>query len=174
MKDWKQLVASVAPTLSAALLGPAAGIAVKALADGFLTDDEIQGKNTNQLEKKLAQHLETAGPEELAKLQELDHTFKLRMEELGVDVFKIEANDKKSARRENKHSRMPAILSIGLTLAIAGIVVLLFYVQVPTGAKEVLFMLLGVVVKEWGNSMQYWFGTTRSSGEKTKLLKGSI
>ena len=54
---------------------------------------------------------------------------------------------------------------------ISGIVFLLFYVDVPEGAREVLFMLLGVVVKEWGGSMQYWFGTTRSSAEKNSMIQ---
>jgi hypothetical protein len=57
-----------------------------------------------------------------------------------------------------------------LTAFIAGIVFLLFYVEMPEGSKEVLFMLLGIVVKEWGGSMQYYFGTTRGSEEKTRLL----
>ena len=65
---------------------------------------------------------------------------------------------------------MPACLSIGLTVLIALLVFLLFYVNVPEGSREVLFMLLGVVVKEWGSAMQFWFGTTRSSADKTRLM----
>lgn len=171
MSSWKDIVQKVAPTIGGMLLGPAGGIAVKALADGLLGSEETEGLETPQLEKKIAQYVKTAGPEDLAKLQALDNDFKVRMEELGVDVFKLQAEDKQNARKEHNDSFMPSVLSIGLTFAIAGIVLLLFYVTVPPGAKEVLFMLLGVVVKEWGNSMQYWFGTTRSSGEKTKLLK---
>tara|TARA_R110002012_G_scaffold49804_2_gene128767 strand:- start:29821 stop:30081 length:261 start_codon:yes stop_codon:yes gene_type:complete len=67
-------------------------------------------------------------------------------------------------------SKMPAYLSVGLTLIIMLIVFMLFWVDVPTGSREVLFMLLGVVVKEWGSAMQYWFGTTRSSADKTRLM----
>lgn len=61
-------------------------------------------------------------------------------------------------------------LSMRLTLLIAILVFLLFYVDVPVGSREVLFMLLGVVVKEWGSAMQFWFGTTRSSSDKTRLM----
>ena len=66
---------------------------------------------------------------------------------------------------------MPAVLSVGLTLFVIGIVFALFYAEPPEGAREVLFMLLGIVVKEWANSMHYWYGTTRSSADKTKLIK---
>ncbi len=73
--------------------------------------------------------------------------------------------------KETIGSNMPAVMSVLLTLFIVGIVCALFLAEPPDGSREVLFMLLGVVVKEWSNSMHYWYGTTRSSAEKTKLLK---
>lgn len=104
------------------------------------------------------------------KLLELESQKEIRLAELAQDEFKTEADDKKNARSEHKLSLMPAMLSMLLTCFIAGIVWLLFYVTMPEGSKEVLFMLLGIVVKEWGGAMQYWFGTTRGSEEKTRLL----
>ena len=104
------------------------------------------------------------------KLLELESQKEIRLAELAQDEFKTEADDKKNARSEHKLSLMPALLSMLLTCFIAGIVWLLFYVTMPEGSKEVLFMLLGIVVKEWGGAMQYWFGTTRGSEEKTRLL----
>ncbi len=105
-----------------------------------------------------------------ARLNEMESNKEIRLAELAQDEFKTEADDKKNARAEHKQSYMPALLSLLLTCFIAGIVWLLFYVTMPDGSKEVLFMLLGIVVKEWGGSMQYWFGTTRGSEEKTRLL----
>jgi len=105
-----------------------------------------------------------------AKLAELEHEKEIKLAELTQAQFQVEADDKKNARAEHKASYMPAMLSLLLTAFIAGIVWLLFYVEMPEGSKEVLFMLLGIVVKEWGGSMQYYFGTTRSSQEKTRLL----
>lgn len=104
------------------------------------------------------------------KLNELESEKEIRLAELTQEEFKTEADDKKNARAEHKLSLMPALLSLLLTCFIAGIVFLLFYVVMPDGSKEVLFMLLGIVVKEWGGSMQYWFGTTRGSEEKTRLI----
>ncbi len=105
-----------------------------------------------------------------AKLAELEHEKEIKLAELTQAQFQVEADDKKNARSEHKASYMPSLLSLLLTAFIAGIVWLLFYVEMPEGSKEVLFMLLGIVVKEWGGSMQYYFGTTRSSQEKTRLL----
>ncbi|CAM0009128.1 hypothetical protein VPHK367G1_0026 [Vibrio phage K367 g1] len=162
--DWKSIVGTVAPTIATALGGPMAGAAVKFLGDQFLGDE-------NASEQQVSEFVQSANPETLLKIKHADYEFKTKMAKLGVDVFKIEADDKKNARKEHSQSKMPAILSVGLTVFIAGIVWLLFYVAVPTGAREVLFMLLGVVVKEWGNSMQYWFGTTRGSSEKNAMIK---
>lgn len=113
-------------------------------------------------------------PEKRAELEmrltEAEHEKEIKLAELTQAQLQTEADDKKNARGEHKLSLMPAMLSLLLTCFIAGIVFLLFYVEMPEGSKEVLFMLLGIVVKEWGGAMQYWFGTTRGSEEKTRLL----
>lgn len=162
--DWRSIVGTVAPTIATALGGPMAGAAVKFLGSQFLGDESAT-------EEQIANFVKSASPDTLLQLKQADNEFALQMEKLGVDVFKIEADDKKNARSEHKASNMPAILSIALTFLVAGIVTLLFWVDVPGGAREVLFMLLGYVVKEWGGSMQYWFGTTRGSAEKNLLMK---
>lgn len=160
--DWKGIVNTVAPTIATALGGPMAGAAVKFLGGQFLGNEEAT-------ETEVAQFVKDASPETLLQIKQADQEFALQMEKLGVDVFKIEADDKKNARAEHKLSNMPAILSVTLTVLVGAIIALLFYVEVPVGAKEVLYMLLGIVLKEWGNSMQYWFGTTRGSAEKTAM-----
>ena len=156
---WKETLASIAPTLATAIGGPFAGAATKFLAGKFLGDE-----NADQAD--LEQFISTANPEQLLLIKESDNEFKLSMAKMGVDVFEIEANDKKNARVEHKHSFMPAVLSVSLSLIVAGIVYMLFYLSPPEGSRDVLFMLLGVVVKEWGGAMQFWFGTTRSSANK--------
>lgn len=156
---WKETLASIAPTLATAIGGPFAGAATKFLAGKFLGNEDAS-------QAELEQFISTANPEQLLLIKESDNEFKLSMAKMGVDVFEIEANDKKNARAEHKHSYMPAALSAGLTLAVAGIVYMLFYLEPPDGSRDVLFMLLGVVIKEWGGAMQYWFGTTRSSANK--------
>jgi hypothetical protein len=165
--SWKDVVKSVAPVLGTALGGPLAGAAIKTLSAKFLGTDE---GDLQDLETQLENQFLSASPDALIELRKLDKEFEAKMAELKVDVFKIETRDRQNARKENKQSIMPAALSVGLSVTIIVIVYLLFYVTVPTGSKEVLFMLLGVVMKEWGGSMQYWFGTTRSSAEKTAMM----
>lgn len=169
--SWRDVIRSVAPVLGTALGGPMGGVAIKTLANKFLGGEDA---SISDLEKQLEGVFTAPSPETLVELKKLDKEFDVKMKALDVDVFKLETQDKQNARKENKTSAMPAMLSVGLTLAVVTILYLLFYVTVPTGSKEVLFMLLGVVIKEWGNAMQYWFGTTRSSSDKTAMMAKSL
>ena len=162
--SWKDTLAAIAPTIATAMGGPLAGAATKFLANKLIGDE-------NASIESIEAAVVGASPEMLINLKQMDAEFKLNMKKLDVDIFEIEAKDKSSARENHSHSNMPAILSVSLTTFIVGIVCALFYTEPPQGAREVLFMLLGVVIKEWSNSMHYWYGTTRSSSEKTKLLK---
>ncbi len=161
--SWKKTLSAIAPTLATALGGPFAGAATKFIAGKFLG-------NENSESSEVESFILGASPEQLVKIKNSDNEFKLQMEKLGVDVFRIEADDKKNARKEHKLSNMPAIISVSLTLFVVGIVYALFYTAPPEAAENVLFMLLGVVIKEWSNSMHFWFGTTRGSQEKTEKL----
>ncbi len=162
--DWKKTLGAIAPTLATALGGPLAGAATKFLASNLLGDE------SSSLEDIEASVI-GASPEQLATLKSIDKEFKVSMEKLGVDVFKLEVADKGDARLNNKGSFMPAMLSITLTLVVATLLYALFYITPPDGAKEPLLIVLGMVVKEWSNSMHYWFGTTRSSADKTNLIR---
>lgn len=154
--NWSDLgkkVADYAPLLGTVLGGPS-GTAVGALiSKQFGTETK---------------------PADIAKAIDADPNAALKLREVESNnetlLHQIEVRDKQHARDSFKDSRMPAVLSVALTLMIGLIVYLLFYVEVAPGAKDVLFVLLGYVAKEWGGAMQYWFGTTRSSSEKTKLL----
>jgi len=162
--DWLKTLGSIAPALATAIGGPLAGAATKFIAANLLGDESA---SIEQIESAVL----GASPDQLTELKAMDLDFKKHMASLGVDVFKIEAEDKQSARAEHKHSKMPAVLSVMMTMFIIGIVVSLFSFEPPTGAREVLFMLLGVVVKEWSNSMGFWYGSTRSSQIKTEMMK---
>ena len=162
--SWKDTLAAIAPTLATALGGPLAGAATKFLANELLGDE-------NASIESIEAAVIGASPEQLANIKQLDVDFKLGMKKLDVDVFNLVVSDKESARGHNKQSNMPAMLAVGLTFIVATLLYALFYIEPPAGAKEPLLIVLGMVVKEWSNSMHYWFGTTRSSADKTKLIK---
>ena len=73
-------------------------------------------------------------------------------------------------RRNRGVSFMPGLLSFMLTIIIGVMVYYLFVSPIPTDNKEPLLVVLGVVTGVWKDSMSYWWGSTRSSEEKNKML----
>lgn len=160
--NWSELgkkVADFAPLLGSALGPVGAGV-------GALISSEFGTENTPDSINSFI----TGNPEAQVKLREIELTHKSQLQKIKLETLQAELSDKANARQAHRQSKMPAHLSFGLTVLIGTLVFLLFYVDVPEGSREVLFMLLGVVVKEWGSAMQFWFGTTRSSADKTRLM----
>ena len=87
----KSIVKAVAPTLGAALGGPAGGMAAKIISEGILGKPDAS-------EAEIEDFLLTASPEQMLELKKLDAQFAVDMKKLDIDVFRIESDDKKSAR----------------------------------------------------------------------------
>ncbi len=154
--NWQELgkqVADYAPLLGGVLGGPSGAAVGTMLASKF---------GTKETPNDIAAAIQ-ADPNAALKLKEVESNNETKLQELYL-------KDKQNARLSHKESIMPAALSVALTVFVCLVVYLLFFAPVPDASKDVLFMLLGVVVKEWSNAMQYWYGTTRSSSDKTKLI----
>ena len=162
--SWKDIVKTVAPVIGTALGGPMAGGAVKMLAGSLLGDE-------NAPEEAVQQFILDANPDALLKLKTLDKEYDIKMQKLGVDVFKLEVEDRKSAREAHKDSKFPAMLCIALTAMVTLMFVLLSLHEVPEKNSSILYMMIGQVVTAWGGAIAYWFGTTKSSSDKNKILK---
>jgi hypothetical protein len=78
-----------------------------------------------------------------------------------------------SARLNNKDSRMPATIVIMLTVLVAMGLTALILFKIPPENAPIVFMVFGQVMGSWGSSIAYWVGTTKSSGDKTQMLKVS-
>ena len=157
--SWSELgktIAGYAPLLGGVVGGPAGASIGSMIASKFGVENK-----PDQIANAI-----NSDPEAAIKLRSIELDNKTELEKIAMELARSEIADKQNARKENKHSVMPAVLSGVLSLIIVGIIYMLFYTVVPEGSKDVLFMLLGVVVKEWGGAMQYWFGTTRSSANK--------
>lgn len=157
--EWSDLgkkLAEFAPLLGSVVGGPAGSAIGSVIASAFGVEDKPEAV------------LEAVknDPEAAIKLRKIELDNKTELERIKMEEAKAVIADKQNARTNHKHSNMPAILSGVLSLVIVGIIYLLFYTPVPEESKDVLFVILGAVMKEWGGAMQYWFGTTRSSANK--------
>lgn len=119
--DWKSIVGTVAPTIATALGGPFAGVATKFLT-GKLLDNE------DATEEELAQAIQGASPDTLAKLKELDNDFKVRMKELGIEEKKLDLDWHKANLDDRDSARQREVETDDHTNAVlAGVVIIGFF-----------------------------------------------
>ncbi len=162
--DWKSLVRNVAPTLATALGGPMAGMAFTTVSNAILgkpdgTDDQI--------------NFALAGdPDLVLKLKTADQGFKVKMKELDIDLDRINAEDRASARQRqiDTGDKTPAILAYLLTFMFALALAGLYFIALPETNKATVYLMLGSLGMAWAGAMIYYHGSTSGSAKKNKLL----
>ena len=169
LKAFGPLLGSVAPTLATALLGPVAGMAVKALSGALFghedgTDEDIQAALANPT------------GDQLAALKKIDADFKVQMKSLDIDLERIAAGDRDSARNMAvaTHDWIPRVLAVGVTLGFFGIVAYILIFGLPASGGEALLMLIGTLGSAWTGVMAFYFGSSAGSKAKTDALNASL
>lgn len=166
MSDWKDIVGTVAPTLATALGGPLAGLAVGAIGKIFGLDSATQ--------EQVAQAISGASPDDLLKLKQAEIEFQQRMAELEVDLVRISAADRDSARQRQiqvRDTTLP-ILAMSVTGGFFGVLMFMMVQEVPSASKDVLNIMLGSLGTAWIQVMSYYFGSSQGSSKKDALLAG--
>lgn len=161
------LLAQVAPTVATALGGPLAGLAVKTLSEAMFGHQDAS-------ESDVSAALMNATPEQLQKLKETDATFKLKMKELDIDLEKIAAGDRDSARNMQMHTNdwIPRAMAILVTFGFFGILTWLLTKGVPPTGSETLIYMLGALGTAWTGIVQFYFGSSAGSKAKTDAMVG--
>lgn len=90
--DWKSILSTVAPGIATALGGPLAGVAVRTLSQVLLGTAD---GSPEAVEKAVL----AADPAMLAQLRQAEMQFQKDMRALDVDLEKIAADDRDSARK---------------------------------------------------------------------------
>jgi hypothetical protein len=168
--DWKQIVKTVAPALGSALGGPAAGIATKFLADKFLG-------NSNATEQDIAQAIQSATPEQLIKIKELDNDFKLEMRAYDSDDYKTEVDDRVNARnkvleelKNGYRDYTPTIITIIVYFGLFCFIYLLIVHDIDSDVRDILYLAMGFILNEVKSINAFHFGSTASSRMKDLML----
>ncbi len=162
---WLDKLTEYAPDIAAAVLSGGATLpqlALKAVADA--TGQEV---NT---EEQMATVVGAASPETMLRVKQSNNAFKIRMAELGNELTATELGEVQHAREHNKHSPMPAVICIMLTVAVVAFGAALMAVEVPEENMRLIDTLFGSFLTAWLASIYYWTGTSRSSAQKTDAL----
>jgi hypothetical protein len=161
MSGLKSILGALAPTVATALGGPLGGMAVKMVADKLGISDATQDAVEMALTK--------ATPEDLAKLKECEAQFKIEMKKLDIDLVRIAAEDRSSARARQAALKdsTPTILAIGTLLSFFG------YIGAVTFIDHTADLgLINVAVGWLGGSasavISYYFGASATTEGKDK------
>lgn len=170
--DLLKIVGAVAPTIATAIGGPLGGMAMKVVA-------EVLGLPADSSEKDVSRAMAAATPDQLLALKKADNDFAVRMRELDIDLEKIAASDRDSARKREAQVKdwMPRVLSL---VVVGGFMATVFLVLmgVVEGMKDPLTAttvgtLIGFVSAKAEQVIAYYFGSSSSSQQKTQLLAGA-
>lgn len=166
--NFKNIIKNVAPFIGTLIGGPMGGIATKILGDVFCGNEKATEK---EIEKAVA----NASPEDFIKLKQVNAETERKYIEAGVDLEKIAAGDRDSARKMqmDTNSIMPAILSLFLTLGFFSILFSIMFFKMQDGARDIIDIMLGSLGTAWTGCIMYWFGSSVSSKIKTMMLKKS-
>lgn len=165
MEALLNLVKTVAPSLATAVGGPLAGMATRAISDALL------GK-PDGTEDELIDAASKASPDQLLALKKAEQDFAVRMRELEIDLQRIDAADRNSAReREVKTGDWtPKALAGAVTLGFFGVLGYMIAYGLPSQGGEALLVMLGTLGTAWGGIVSYYFGSSAGSKEKSEAM----
>lgn len=162
MSNWKETLAAVAPTLASALGGPLAGSVVSVIGNKLLGVEDAT-------ESQIAEAIKKASPEQLVALQKINNQYEIDMKSLDVQ------NTEGARNLAIKTSMAPQVtLSTIYTVGYFGLMAALLSgkVSIPVDIDDMVMTLLGIMTAAQAQIMNFWFGSSSGSKEKTNKLAG--
>lgn len=168
LKTFGPLIGSVAPTIATALGGPVAGMAVKAISGALFGHDSAT-------EDDIRTVLANPTGDQLAALKKIDADFAVQMKALDIDLERIAAGDRASARDMQKETKdwIPRALAVSVTVGFFAILLYMLIYGLPTTGNEALLLLLGALQTAWGGIIAFYFGSSSGSQQKDKMIYNS-
>ena len=168
MEQLLNIVRTVAPTIATAMGGPLAGMAIRTLSETLL------GK-PDGTEAELAAAAAAATPDQLLALKNAENNFKLEMKKLDVDLERISAGDRDSARHMMVQTRdwTPRALAGVITVGFFGVLMYMLMFGLPAaGGGEAMLVMLGTLGTAWGAVVSFYFGSSAGSRAKDEAASG--
>ena len=155
----------VAPTIATFLGGPLSGLAIEAIGSAFGWEQSTKEK----VEETLKAGSMTGDQIAALKIAEVNLVAKLK--ELDIDLEKVHANDRASARQMQQVTRslVPGFLAFLVTVGFFGILIGMMYDGLKVTDNQALLILLGALATSWGAIVQFYFGSSKGSEDKNLL-----
>lgn len=162
----KGVLREVAPALGTAIGGPFGGIAGRALSNALFGSDDAN-------EEEIAEAIVRADPAQLLALRKADQEFEARLKELDIDLERVHAEDRRSARdRQVKTGDlMPAFIAGAALLGFFGILAAMIFVTIPPEAAQPLAVMLGALATLITQIGAFFFGSSKGSSDKNAMLE---
>lgn len=185
--NWKKVIGAIAPAVGTLLGGPLAGMAVSQLSEVLL------GK-TNGSEDEIGKVVMSGlSPEKVAEIQRINRETEVRLEELKIDVLKINAGIEKSYIDDTADARKykdDNVFALGVTILIVFAITMVLCVygcfQLLTGGivlKDAatvgivagfLGTVVGYVAANAQQVVSYFYGSSAGSARKTNEMAESF
>ena len=133
---------AIAPTAATLLGGPLAGMAVEAIGSALGVSDATKEKITEVLQSG------TLTAEQTAALRQVDANLKVKLKELDIDMEKVHASDRDSARKMAASTGdiwTPRVIAIVVFLVWGVVQYHVFTSTIPEGMRELVARMLGTL-----------------------------
>ena len=161
----KDILATVAPTVATALGGPLAGVATRAIAGKILGRDDA---SVEEVEAAVA----AASGTDLVKLKELEYEFKAQLKDADIQLERISADDRASARDRQARIKdwTPSVLGLAIIIGFFGVLAYIFRFGLPDQGSEVLLIMVGALGTMTSQVGNFFFGSSAGSKSKDAII----
>lgn len=159
------VLSGIAPQLAHALGGPLAGAAVERISTALFGMKDAD-------EATIDTALVSTTPEQLRSLKMADLEFQKMLRETTIEEARIAAADRANARNHQQMTEDRTPSAIGALIILGFFIVLGAMVarKLPSGAETEFSIMLGALATMTAAVVNYFFGSSAGSKEKTKLI----
>jgi hypothetical protein len=165
--NWKGLLGGIAPVLAKALVNPGAGAAaaVGALSKALLGHEHAT-------EPEIAAAIAGATPEQIAKIQDAEREFSLKLIDSAVALERIEADDRSNARKReiDTHDWTPRTIAIAIMVAFFSLLAMMLTREIPRANERAFDIMLGMLASGVTTVLTYYFGSSSSGRAKDAVI----
>jgi hypothetical protein len=182
--DWKGTLGSVCPFLASLIpgVGPVASIAVKKVCDACGL--EATPENAQNIAQMASNG--TLPPEQMVALKKAENDHLEAMQALADKAAQASTDaqltseqtmvdDTKDARKmaAADHDNTARNLTYFTTIGFFGLLTLLIFHAIPEASKSIVYVMIGVLGKAWGDDNHFFVGGSYSAKDAMQMLYNS-